>query len=384
MGVASLGTLRSEAAFQAIVAISRKLAPGEETNLVLQRGAEVLHGAVRAERIVLADGRPGMRMHWVLSPRPEPARDIALQAQAFEAAPIPMAVVGDDGVPITVNRAYSVMASGGVIDRADLLDEGWTVETKPLSGMAGLSLASFAPPSVPGAAVVEAAALARIAHEFRSPLTAVLGFAEFLAATLDEMPIERAKGYLADLSTAAERMRRLADDLVGLGSGKAGLRVAETALDPLLATALRLATPAAEAKGVALSAPAPSGLVVLADADALGRAVANLLDNAIRHGARRGGTISVRIVDSGKGDGTSIVVADDGPGLDKASLAEALMPYGRPGERDDLAAGGLGLPIVREIAEAHGGELLIETAPGQGFTARLHLPAGRVFRVRAR
>lgn len=74
-------------------------------------------------------------------------------------------------------------------------------------------------------------------------------------------------------------------------------------------------------------------------------------------------------------------MADDGPGLAPEALAEALAPYGRPGPRADEAAGGLGLPIVREIAEAHGARFEIDTAPGRGLRARIHLPGGGVFRV---
>lgn len=382
--VADLAALRGETIYPAISAVSGRVQPGEQGSLVIQRGAETLHGPVRATRIVLADGRPGLRLQWHVMPLPEPTQAIALQAQAFEVAPVAMAVLGEDGQPLSMNNACAAMALHDHGDFATLTRKGWTVQTVPLPQTHGLSLACLTPPAAPGPAVVEAAALARIAHEFRSPLTAVLGFSEFLAATLDEMPPERAKGYLADLSLAAERMRRLADDLVALGSGKLGLRVAETALDPLLATAVRLAQPTADARGVTLSGPAPSALVVLADPDALARAVGNLLDNAIRHGARKGGTVALRVTDGGKLGGANLTVSDDGPGLDAASLAEALAPYGRPGQRDDAAAGGLGLPIVRDIIEAHGGALLIDTAPGKGFAATLSLPPGRVFRVRAR
>jgi signal transduction histidine kinase len=290
-----------------------------------------------------------------------------------------MVVLATDGVAVTANAAFGRALGRGPVDRHALARRGWDVREVSLGH--GLLLLSLTPPKA-GSAVVEAAALSRIAHEFRSPLTAVVGFAEFLNATIDDLSPERARGYLADLATAAGRMRRLADDLVALGNGSSGLRIAEVPLDPLLATAVRLAAPLAEARGVAIAAPGPSGLLALADPDALGRAVANLLDNAIRHGAPPGGTVTLRLVDSRPADGAAIEVADTGPGLSAEALAQALEPYGRPGERADAAAGGLGLPIVRETAEAHGGRLSIATAPGQGFCASIHLPPGRVFRAR--
>lgn len=384
-GAADLAALRADSAYSALVATSERLQPGQgATAFVVQRGSRVLHGSATASRFVLADGMPGLRVTWLLT-LPPPAVDPAVAARAFEEAPLAMAVLAPDGVPVVMNAAFA--ARRGLSAQAPVVSDGSMrpepgVRITALGDGSGLRLMSVEPPAAASAAVVEAAALSRIAHEFRSPLTAVLGFAEFLSATLDDLPKDRAKGYLADLGLAAERMRRLADDLVALGQGPAGLRVAEASLDAIMAEAVRLARPSAEAKGVALGGPAPSGLVALADADALGRAVANLLDNAIRHGAARGGAVHLRLTDAGRSAGATITVEDDGPGLDPAALAEALAPYGRPGPRGDAAPGGLGLPIVKDIAEAHGGHLAIDTAPGRGFRATIQLPAGRVFRTR--
>lgn len=378
LGLDDLAALRADPAHAVLAAASGRLKPGESADILAQRGHRILHGTISATRVALSDGTGGLRIAWTLAPQAPPMPDVALRASAFEAAPVPMAVVAADGVPLCVNAAFAALHG----DTArPLYPERIGASVTPLGG--GLRLLALATAPQEASAVVETAALGRIAHEFRSPLTAVLGFAEFLRATLDDLPPERARAYLADLATAAERMRRLADDLVALGNGPAGLRIAETPLDALLATALRLAGPAAAAKGVALAGPAASGLVALADADALGRAVANLLDNAIRHGAMAGETVRLGLTDHSRGLGATIEVADDGPGLSAEALTEALAPYGRPGARADEAAGGLGLPIVREIAEAHGARFEIDTAPAHGLRARIHLPGGRVFRAPA-
>lgn len=376
LGLADLAALRADPVYALLAAASRRLKPGDTTDLLAQRGPRVLLGALSGTRVVLMDGAPGLRVAWTLAAETPPEADSGLQARAFAAAPVAMAVVAADGVPLVTNEAFAAVY-GHTPRPVDPAALGGTVI--PLDA-GGLRLVCQLAP-VSEAAVVETGALARIAHEFRSPLTAVLGFAEFLHATLDDLPPERARAYLADLATAAERMRRLADDLVALGNGPAGLRIAETPLDALLATALRLAEPAAAARGVALDGPKPSGLIALADADALGRAVANLLDNAIRHGAIAGETVQLGLTDHGRGLGATIEVADDGPGLSPEALAEALAPYGRPGPRADQTAGGLGLPIVQEIAEAHGARFEIDTAPNRGLRARIHLPGGRVFRA---
>jgi signal transduction histidine kinase len=371
-----LGALRHDGAAIVLSAASRDIAETRRAALTLQRGGGLLHGTASGRRLVLPDGRPGMAIDWTLLSTASPAQEDRLAARAFDASPAPMAVFGAGDTPLVRNKAYAALEDEG----AAAVPTAWQRLETALSD--GLRLVTLHARQMADGAVVESEALARIAHEFRSPLTAVLGFAEFLSATADELPPDRLRAYLADLATAAERMRVLADDLVAMGDGGAGLRIAEIALDDVLTAALRLAEPAASRAGKRLEPHTATGLIALADADALGRAVSNLLDNAIRHG---GGTVSLALQDEGRDGGATITVADTGPGLSAADLECALRPYGRPDrERPEASAGGLGLPIVREIAEAHGGRLAIDTAPGQGFTARLHLPPGRVFRLKAR
>lgn len=354
-------------------------------------------GALAATRAALPDGRIGLRA--VFEPEPETPDDGEfLRAAAFEAAAAPMAVAGPDGAVRLRNAAFRARFGGrparlapaamaaGVVDGPD----GARLTARPLEGgAAGWLLAPEAAPvettaprqPTAAAGAVSLDALARIAHEFRSPLTAVLGFAEFLRSAAEDAPPERLRGYLDDLSAAAQRMRGLADDLVALGAAAARGPVAEAALDALMERALRMAAPAAAARGVTLGPPPRSGLVALADAGALERAVSNLIDNAVRHG-RAGGTVTVAARALGRGAGAVIEVSDDGPGMDGADVAAALAPYGRPGEgRGAERPGGLGLAIARETAEAHGGALEIDTAPGQGLTARIMLPTGRVVRL---
>lgn len=370
-----LESLRADSAAIALNAASRDIAEKGRATVTVQRDGAVLHGTASGRRLVLADGRPGVAIEWTLVSTASPGQEQSLAAQAFEASPAPMAIFGAGDKPIAMNEAFAALEHGGA---AAASRECQRFETTLREG---LRLVTLHAQHAADSSVIESAALARIAHEFRSPLTAVLGFAEFLSATADELPPDRLRTYLADLATAADRMRVLADDLFAIGEGGAGLRIAETPLDDVLTAALRLAEPTAARKGVRLEPPSVTGLTALADGHALGRAVKNLLDNAIRHG---GGVVSVALCDGGQEGGATIAVADTGPGLSTADLERALQPYGRPERQQPSAsADGPGLQIVRAIAEAHGGRLSIDTAPGQGFIAHLHLPPARVFRREA-
>lgn len=338
-------------------------------------------GRLAVTRLALADGHIGLRVRFC--PAPARADTLALRASAFDRASAPLAIADPDGRMVARNAAFAAAfgdadASHGTLRRIRL------DATEPEPGHHLVEPAA----RDNGAATVSTEALARIAHEFRSPLTAVLGFAEFLRETLDTTPPQKVRAYLDDMVAAAERMRRLADDIVALGASPAGHRVTQTPLDAIIAQTLRFAGPAAHARGVTLSGPEPSGLAALGDPDALGRAIVNLVDNAIRHG-HPGGHVRVSIEDGVASDGAAIVIADDGPGLSAHGLAEALQPYGRPEPygRPDAAtpprAGGLGLPIVRDFVASIGGHFDVATSPGAGLRARIVLPPARLVRQRA-
>lgn len=224
-------------------------------------------------------------------------------------------------------------------------------------------------------------ALARLAHEFRSPLTAILGFAELLRHRLDGAIPPEAQSHLDDLTVAAARLRRLADEMVALGAPDPMLAdptppAAAAPLAPIVQVALRQAAPAAAARGARIAGSVVAGLAARADAARLAQALDALIDNAIRHG-RAGGEVAV-IARAGEAPGEVMIeVADDGPGLAVDAVAEALRPYGRPnGAAPGAPPGGLGLGIAREIVAEQGGRLDIVTAPGQGFCARMVLPEG--------
>lgn len=383
----ALWAARDLAGLSASVARGCVLSAAADVTLATSDGPR--RGALDRVRAVLPDGRLGARFSFVEAPAELGAAD--LRSAAFDVAPTPMAVCDADGRVHARNAAFldafgdEQLARDGV--RLDGAPAPWLrrdgrisrLEAAPLpqSGLYLLASVEEAEPRDPG---IDQSALAKIAHDFRSPLTAVLGFAEHLRANLAMLPPERTLGYLDDMAVAAKRMRRLADDIVAMGATGAGLAQQECDLDAIAREALMLVERRAADAGAHVEKPPSTGLRAALDPEAFGRALGNLLDNAVKHGGRM---LRLGLRDLGAGAGAEITVADDGPGLDREALTFALSEYGRPGAaRLDESAGGLGLPIARDLVVAHGGRFEIDTAPGAGFRVRITLPENRLIRPR--
>lgn len=215
-------------------------------------------------------------------------------------------------------------------------------------------------------------------HELRTPLAILRGEVE-LART-------RSEGRVATrLDSALEETDRLAglvDDLLVLARADADAPPAGDVVDLgslARATVARFAVLAADG-GVALHAEGDA--TVLGDERALDRAVANLVDNAVRH-TPPGGHVELLVGD--EGDAASVTVRDDGPGVAAEHLAGLFDRFARPdeartsGDVDGTGArggAGLGLAIVAAVMRSHGGEVTARQRDGGGLEVRLHLPRG--------
>lgn len=217
--------------------------------------------------------------------------------------------------------------------------------------------------------------VATVSHELRSPLTAVLGHVEML---LDDASLEPpAHQALEVVQRNALRLRRLVGDLLETAQGRATattLARAPTGLTALVRDVVGAAASAAEAAGVELRADLPSSLTADVDADRVRQVLVNLLSNAVKY-TDRGGEVVVAL--RGRPGNVEIEVRDNGIGVDAVELEQLFAPFYRArAARERVAPGlGLGLPIVRSIAAAHGGEVLVTSAPGRGSTFRVRLPA---------
>lgn len=212
--------------------------------------------------------------------------------------------------------------------------------------------------------LITAQELAALIHDLRAPLTAIQGFAEFMAMSGDAMSVDQRAGYLADIGTASQRLQQVIDRIIT----RAAPEPATPSLAGMIDAAVRLYLPQAQAAGVELkAAEIGDDLVIAIDPVALTRILDNLIGNALTHGAKPGGIVTVSAC---RADAAIVIdVTDDGPGMDEAKRATALTPFGsqQPAGR----SGGLGLSNCAALAKDIGAHLDIITAPGQGLSARL-------------
>lgn len=245
----------------------------------------------------------------------------------------------------------------------------------------------------PAGPMISAASVSQIAHDLRAPLTAIKGFADFMAQKRDEMTAESRAVYLADISEASRRMMALVDQIVALGAAgpapaddgvadddanataadadRGGRHIGSLDLNALAQEAARLIGPRIQMSGDMLDLRlAPNDARAIGDRTAVIRILGNLIDNALTHGRRPGGTAAVLVAVIPPGDRPAeIVIGDTGPGMSADALAQALKPYGAA--QPEGRTGGLGLSNAMRLAEATAARLEIETAPGDGLTARL-------------
>ncbi|GGD52862.1 histidine kinase [Erythrobacter arachoides] len=308
--------------------ISNRLArPGQRKAISEVVRASTLDRQQRGGRVVLSDGR----------------------TLEFAGVPLP----DGNGLLTVIDVTDSTKAEEALRERATALEEADAVKTRFLANMS---------------------------YEFRTPLTSIGGFAELLQTGMAGELSDQGKEYVAAILSSVERLSSQIESVLDLTQSEVGLLpIATEEVDLLGFTTqvVRMREEAIEAKNLTLDLRGDRGAgTVNADARQLGRALGNLLDNAIA-AAPEGGRILVAL--GRRKAGARIVISDNGEGMKPSELARALDGYrlvgsdGRDGKR---GAGhrGLGLPLARQLIEAHGGRLEIQSEKGAGTTATVLLP----------
>jgi len=222
--------------------------------------------------------------------------------------------------------------------------------------------------------------LANMSHELRTPLNAILGFSEIIAEEcFGPVGNLRYKDYAGDIHSSGAHLLSLINDLLDIAKIEAGrMEISACPLDAeqTFDIALKLVAARAAEKHqnlvIRVDANAPP---LYADERALKQMLINLVSNAVKF-TPEGGRIEVT-AGAARSGGFQITVKDNGPGIPREKMNDIFKPFAQADNRYDRQAGGtgLGLALVRGLAELHGGRAWLESEPGQGCTAFIVLPS---------
>jgi two-component system phosphate regulon sensor histidine kinase PhoR len=221
--------------------------------------------------------------------------------------------------------------------------------------------------------------VANVSHELKTPVTSIKGFAETLEDGALEDPAA-AHRFVRIISGQADRLNSIIEDLLALStleqSGDSPLlQLEEADLCDVVAVALEVCGPKAEAKHISLNEACPGSLLARVSPPLLEQAVVNLVDNAVKYSAE-GSAVDVGLTETD--DEIVVSVTDQGQGVAREHLPRLFERFYRvdKARSRDLGGTGLGLAIVKHIAQIHGGRVSVDSLIGSGSTFRIHLPRG--------
>lgn len=210
-----------------------------------------------------------------------------------------------------------------------------------------------------------------VSHEMRNALVTINGFAELL--TNDHLG-DPAREYAETIRSASTHLTTVVEDLLDLGRLEGGVLKVEPEPVDLAEVArrtLQLVRPLAGHREVEVTGDVPGGTMALADPDRMLQVLLNLVGNAVKYN-REGG--SVRVSGAVGGGQVRLTVSDTGRGLDPDELAAIFDPFVRAGSSAGEDGSGLGLAICRQLVEAMGGEIGVQSEPGVGSRFVVTLP----------
>lgn len=219
--------------------------------------------------------------------------------------------------------------------------------------------------------------IASVSHELRTPLTSMLGYLELVLDDDSLAPATRRRLEVAE--RGADRLLNLVADI--LTTAAASRSGSKPAIDPVpvdLSMVVRAVVeeslPRARERRMTIDTSGVEPAEAWADAHRIRQVVDNLVTNAIKY-ADEEGLIEVGCTSDGRQ--TWIVVRDNGPGISAEEQPQLFEPYFRSDavRRSSIHGNGLGLAISRDIVRAHGGEITVRSAPGEGAAFLVRLPA---------
>jgi two-component system cell cycle sensor histidine kinase PleC len=221
--------------------------------------------------------------------------------------------------------------------------------------------------------------LANMSHELRTPLNAILGFSELISSeTLGPVGSVRYREYAADINSSGAHLLSLINDVLDVAKIESGkMDILPAIIDPksVLDSALNFVHARATEKHHTITMEIADDIgEFYSDERAFRQMALNLLSNAVKF-TPDGGEIAVSLKRMADG-GAELCVRDNGPGISASVLDQIFMPFNQVDNRYSRQAGGtgLGLSLVRGLAELHGGKAWIVSDVGKGVRAYVYLP----------
>jgi signal transduction histidine kinase len=216
-----------------------------------------------------------------------------------------------------------------------------------------------------------------MSHELRTPITSIKGFAELLLA--DETINEEAREFLTIIANESQRLSKMLTTFLSVSNleqaDKQEFVKTPVKLDTVVSEVVEDLQETAKRKRIRLVEQSNTHLPpIAADKGLIARAVSHLIDNAIKYSPERTSVIISTILES---EFLSVVVEDRGYGIPKADQDKIWQKFyrvARDGQDKAEESTGLGLPLVKEIVEQHGGQVAVESEVGQGSKFSLKLP----------
>jgi signal transduction histidine kinase len=222
--------------------------------------------------------------------------------------------------------------------------------------------------------------VANVSHELRTPLTVIRGAAHNLERGVVQDPAKVGQ-YLRLIQNHADQLGGMVEQVLayaGASKAPALMTREEIAIKEVLAEAIADAGQETGGTPCEVDFTAPQDLPALTgDPLALRRAFQNLIANAVKHGGEGGWIgVTVRTTNGSEPPAIEVQVSDRGPGIPEKEQAEIFKPFirGAMAQSRQVRGSGLGLSLVREIVEAHGGTVAVSSQPGRGATFTVRLP----------
>lgn len=214
---------------------------------------------------------------------------------------------------------------------------------------------------------------ASAAHELKTPLATILVNLEVLELDGKTSP-DRMEKVLTIVKANTERMIRLVEDLMRLTSDKDHEMEEKVELSEVFAITLYELSPLIRKKDLTVSIENTPDISLTGSRVMLYRVMSNLLENAAKYNREHG---SISIVTGRDDNGVTVKIEDTGIGIPEEALPHIFEPFYRVDQSRSRAVGGagLGLPLVKDIVEKHGGEVKVKSAAGEGTTFILRFPA---------